>query len=339
MDNGTQVSQLAPDDFIVWTKLIYRRGRILFPLASGLLSLLAACLARVTELLQEPWFYAGLLTFHCLVCVVLLFSIPKSRADITIEPRAATAVEQFFEVWERLWVFWIFLYLLIATNAWMTFFDLPNGDGWLWASLENLFNNLQTMGLVLMYIVLTKTTVDLKKAQSKLPWAKGLSVVAVVTTAEGFLRFFHQNAPSVLSDTLSSPDIFRWLSGICAGVALALVVGRLDSKYVNPPTLVMPLLYLYAIIQPAWSVFDNPEERLVRNVLMLVALALKCLLFIFVAWLLESGVLFFYLERMAHLIDHAQDERRKYLGRLVNGATNGCVGQPQGNSLRSASTP
>src|SRR5262245_9116829 len=176
MGNGTQVLQLASDDFTVWAKLIYRRGRILFPLASGLVSLLAASLARVTEFLQEPWFFAGLLTFHCLVCVVLLFSIPKPRADITIEPRASAAAAQFFEAWERLWVFWIFLYLLMATHAWMVLFRLPGGESWLWTSLQNLFNNLQTMGLVIMYIVLTKTTVDLTRAQSKLPWTKGYSV-------------------------------------------------------------------------------------------------------------------------------------------------------------------
>ncbi len=69
-------------------------------------------------------------------------------------------------------------------------------------------------------------------------------------------------------------------------MALALLVSRFDSKYVDPPAVTVGLLYFYAVIQGAWPVFRYEDDLML--VLTFVALVLKCLLFLFVSWLFES---------------------------------------------------
>jgi len=308
----------APPDFGRWIRSLSRRAGVIVPLLSAAGSSLVGVYSLATRIVDNHWFRIGLFSFQVVVCLVLLFLIPKPKTETSVSRRAATAIEQFVEAWERLWLCWVLLYLVwTAKEAVAIMFGAAAADSPYWRFGLNLANNLQTMIFVVVYLVIAKSTVDPARAVSKLPWNRGFAILACVT----MLDFV-----ATLAVTLTGvQEAFRplvhfastgmlWACGMASGAALALVVGRLDSKFTNPPTWSVVLLYLYALIQVPWVQFADNE--LVETVMVSAALVLKCLLFLVVAWMLQSGVLFFYLDRLADLIANVESERDDYLRRL-----------------------
>jgi hypothetical protein len=96
------------------------------------------------------------------------------------------------------------------------------------------------------------------------------------------------------------------LLAIASGVALALVVGRLGSKYLNPGPMVIGLLYLYAIMQPAAAAFDNPAILLIATT---IALPLKILLWLVCVWAFTTGVFAEYAYELRELIVQVDAKR------------------------------
>ena len=252
-----------------------------------------------------------------LVILVLLTRLPKSLAG----PHAWAGAEQRLRLalaaagdlrryWGAVWLAWLFLYLGLTAAAFLGILPSPEAPPataarWLAVGL-NLVQNGATVLLFLAYEVVARPTIasDLSRKQ--------------VLPPEAWLAF------AVLLPLLESAVIgfgggwevqqwFGWISGFAQGTALALVVGRLDSKYIGPPAPVVACLYFYACIQGAWPVFQfHPELMLVLTFL---ALVLKCLLFLFFAWLFESRIVLYYLERLRQLDAGVRGERRDFLSR------------------------
>ena len=82
------------------------------------------------------------------------------------------------------------------------------------------------------------------------------------------------------------------LTGIAAGIAMALYVGRLQSKFLRPGPALLILLYSYTAIQPlVLYIGRHPGWGML---LLDFALFLKCVLYLYMAWLFQSGLLLFY---------------------------------------------
>jgi hypothetical protein len=117
-------------------------------------------------------------------------------------------------------------------------------------------------------------------------------------------------------EVLYTHQVFELVSGMANGVALALLVGRVDSKFIDSPRAVVAVLYLYAIIQPLWP-FLGAEPY--RAILSTMALLLKVLLFLFVTFTVESGLLTWYFVQVRRLIDEGGKTRTAFLkGQLTN---------------------
>ncbi len=255
---------------------------------------------------------------HGLVILVLLLRLPRAWVrprtwtDATASLRlAAAAASDFRRYWGAAWTCWLFLYLGLTAGA--IFGLLPSSEvpyssasRWLIVGL-NLIQNGATVMLLLGYEVLARPTIeaDLTRKQV-LPTEAWLAFALLLPLLEA----------AVLGAGLSwqLQQWFGWISGFAQGTALALMVGRLDSKYLEPPTVVVALLYVYAAIQGAWPMFQSHHQLML--VLTFLALVLKCLLFLFVAWLFESQVLLFYLERVRQLDHGVRTERADYLARI-----------------------
>ena len=255
---------------------------------------------------------------HALVILVLLTRLPRAwvrpqawehgASPLRLASAAAVDLRRY---WGAAWTFWLFLYLALMAASLVGLMPIigdppPAGVRWLVVGL-NLIQNGATVMLLLGYEVLARPTIeaDLTRKQV-LPTEAWLAFALLLPLLEA----------GVVGGGLSweIQQAFGWISGFAQGTALALMVGRLDSKYLEPPALVIALLYVYAAIQGAWPALQAHDELML--VLSFFALVLKCLLFLFVAWLFESRVLLFYLERVRQLDRDVRREREAYL-RLV----------------------
>jgi hypothetical protein len=225
---------------------------------------------------------------------------------------------QFYGVWRLLWLFWFVEYLVLTTKQALELFPSKIVADGIGASLfqagANFGNNLPTLALAILYIIASERTVTIDGQTPEadhLPWDRGIAVLVLFTALELSVRFAaFEKVPGILPGT---PEIFDWVSGIAAGLATALLVGRLDSKFIDLPSWSVIALYAYAVIQVGWPGF---QQESVRAVLLTVALTLKLLLFVVVCWLFKSGVFLFFLERVGALYDEVANERQLFLSRV-----------------------
>lgn len=80
---------------------------------------------------------------------------------------------------------------------------------------------------------------------------------------------------------------------------MALVVGRLDSKFLDPGTWVVAVLYLYAVIQPLAIYFEDADSRFYATTL---ALFLKAFLWLVFYWAFTDGRLWNYVVAIRKLL-------------------------------------
>jgi hypothetical protein len=307
----------ATADFNRWLRNLYRRAAIIVPAVCAAVSWLFGAYTVASRSVDGHGFRIALFAFQMLVCMVLLFLIPKPRTDQSISRRAAAATEQFIEAWEKLWLCWVLLYLVFCARETCAVVAPSAAESPFWSCGLNLANNLQTMVLVMVYLVISKSTVDTNRSNSKLPWTRGIALLALASVLHllATVAAVYVPATSTLRPIVDfAVKCIPWASAIASGLAMALVVGRLDSKFADPPTWAVTLLYLYALIQVLWERFG--QDPVVETVVISAALMLKCLLFLIVAWMLQSGVLFFYLDRLAYLITNVESERTEYLRKL-----------------------
>lgn len=121
---------------------------------------------------------------------------------------------------------------------------------------------------------------------------------------------------------------FEFGSGIASAVIMAMLVGRLDSKYLDLDPWVLVVFYTYAAIQPSWSVLAliapsggvHPDIELT---LFVIAWAAKAVLFVVWAWLFHTGRLDFYFLRISRL-----DERLSADWRALTAVDAEAQGEP-----------
>lgn len=104
------------------------------------------------------------------------------------------------------------------------------------------------------------------------------------------------------------------LTGIMAGITMALYIGRLQSRFLGPRFWILYLLYSYTAIQPLVLYIQDHQRWgwIVLN----FALLLKCLLYIYMAWLFQSGLLLFYFASVKRT-DTALRKQRKAFRKLL----------------------
>ncbi len=415
--------EMPPANFSSWVKKLFFKGQVLFPSFIAGMSVVLAIINFSQEKLEAFKVNSskGLMIISlvvALICIILIFLIPRPKEYKIFTDRAGTALEQFLGIWKFLWFTWVVMYGFWAIKATRPDFqekpatlvlsidtDSLKGDspklkddtithlktttltyeslakpennpvrkGYsihdgkskvssqhvpkqfevsivtkfpyqeirsseskgmrinrfifstnegsrigsiekkFWVIWMNFLNNLQTLAMVLCYIVLAKSTYDIKRHKGKIPWIEGAAIVVIFTIVDVMIN--------VLPPDIIDPQLFqklsvflKWICGLGAGISIALFAGRFDSKFIGAPSWCIIALYLYALIQVPWVQFEaNPQIELI---LVFVALFLKCLLFLLVAWTLHSGVMYFYLEKVAGLLENAGKEREEYLAKM-----------------------
>jgi hypothetical protein len=327
---------------ITFSRWMLRSGRtITTALAAGVC---LAVLISVWGLFNNPWALAALCWLHFTVIAFAFLLSPRPRgsevfrdADPALEAevmedcgyggrpvewmeakeQADEALRQHRMCWKMLLASWSLLYLMLAFKALPAFG--PGAEavghnlqalGHALTVLATLFNNCSSLALVLCYIILNEMTVIRESGRpvSDVPWLEGLLILVVVTFGELFSVGVAamQGGPGTeggVSIIIRGAD---WLSGVLGGVALALYVGRLQSKLLGSAVWLPPLLYFYTALQPLYAHIDQDLQWALW--LISGALALKCLLYLYVVWLFKSGRLLYYFLRIRRVYEGMEAE-------------------------------
>lgn len=231
----------------------------------------------------------------------------KARGD------AEKALRDYRKLFAWLLAAWATLYLCMLLRFYF-------GNNNTLTSIFTQANNINTLCIWLCFHVLNQPITTENKSRDKkgLKFADGqlrmdwlVPVVVVMLLwfglEFGFASSFPQKADSIRQAS-------KFISGMLGGVAMALFVGRLQSKFLKSPSALVYLLYLYTVIQAMFIFYgdDSVTGETWTAVVMQSALFLKCLLILYMFWLFQSGRLLFYLVRVRRASDQADDEWGKF---------------------------
>lgn len=201
------------------------------------------------------------------------------------------------------WLCWFGLYLFKMTVALLpTAFNISMDSPWL-GHLENLLGNASSVTIFWAYWDLTRNTHNLatSKRMSLTPQFVTILLLVPLFLLDVFLR------------TEGAPQSYRdLLSGFLSVFALALFLGRLESQLIRAPLPLMLVNYCYVGLQTAYPLL--PEgNKLFATLAYIAAMWLKLGLFMLVVWLLESGVLLYYLMEIRTVGNRVELGRPSYL--------------------------
>jgi hypothetical protein len=238
---------------------------------------------------------------------------PKDTNTYNAERRLALAAsDQFQGFWVWLIAMWLFFYLTLFVRA------LAGNGSPIWDAGIDSLNNLQGVLLFLCYWVLTTITVSSDRDQKQKPFPYALLFV-------GLLLFFVADVS--LPGDERTRMVFRLLSGLWVGVSMGLLIGCLESEYLNVDRgrypisrrFVISFLYLYSVLQVSYVGFGfrslhdlRPDLALVENIGTILSLPLKLLFIGLCYWLLREGRLEFYMQKTRQAIETADADWREF---------------------------
>jgi hypothetical protein len=198
-----------------------------------------------------------------------------------------------------LFVSWLLYYAVAAITASMKLTG-PYPDAFI-----TTLDTVTTVILFWMYLELSRITLgdsvhDPKSQSQQIVFARVMSVCTILAIivplwyAAGATKISGQASSSILL-------VCEVIASCLAGVALALVVGRLGSYYIDPGSGTLAFLYLYAVIQPTSAVF--PEHPFVMLLATTIAFPLKVLLWLVCVWAFTTGTLAEYVYEIRVLIE------------------------------------
>jgi hypothetical protein len=227
------------------------------------------------------------------------------------------ACNQFRDSLTMLVATWIGFYFLVFLRQAQTI-DF-RWDPWI-----DLLNNLQGVFLFVCYWIMTaKTRVsdESQLEQGQDGQSRYLWPVYCVLLWSVLLFLIADVSASPRADGPSTVrTCFQLLSGLWVGVSMALLVGCLGGQYLGHPRKVTLLLYLYAALQLAYVGFNVPSAAVqgtsansvartgsgtyfLEEFTTVTSLPLKLLLIGYWYWVLQNGLLAFFLKKTRDDID------------------------------------
>jgi len=228
---------------------------------------------------------------------------------------AKKSLRLFFRYWKLLLSAWGLLWFIMIWNFTglhqLHFEKLEHALNIVATSL----NNYNSVAIALCYVVLNHPTIsssnvsntNLVRLSKNLEGWGGLGII-LFASCEVLLLLIKSN--QWLTTEL---PLFDVISGLIGGISLALFVGRIQSKFLGSSSWLPAVLYAYVAIQSLYMAIAPPQSQKGGAILIATSLLLKCLLFLYVVWLVKSGRLLFYFVRVRTIYDKANPEWRKFI--------------------------
>jgi DNA-binding winged helix-turn-helix (wHTH) protein len=225
------------------------------------------------------------------------------------------ALKQYANYWRWLLLSWLSLYVFLAVIGFKGLDVstlIANADveiqllGIRLSLFNTLLNNWNTGMLFLCFYVLNKQMKDESERRNfaDTPFIGfAFFLLIVLTTVFEFMSVANISKSFI-------PKGASLASGIAGAIAMALLVGRLQSKFLGPRLWLLIVLYSYTAIQPLFLYLEKNDIWAV--VLIDFALILKCLLYLYTAWLFQSGDLLFYFARVRRIYRTVPEQRKAF---------------------------
>ncbi|HYV14192.1 MAG TPA: hypothetical protein VE980_25010 [Pyrinomonadaceae bacterium] len=157
------------------------------------------------------------------------YEAENQEAWIKFKQGANKVIKQFAWFWVLAWFSWLVHYIYLLVHS----LDFLTTD----VAVRNLLNNVNSLMFVFLFMTLTVST----SKYGALFWSKLLCSVLVMFGIELLsYRLSGRNEVVALA--------FTAISGLFASVALASFVGSINSKFINVPVWLIPILYLYVTL-------------------------------------------------------------------------------------------
>jgi DNA-binding winged helix-turn-helix (wHTH) protein len=225
------------------------------------------------------------------------------------------ALTQYSNYWRWLLISWLCLYGFLAILGFKgldlsSLIASPVAEmqllGIRLSLFNTLLNNWNTAMLFLCFYILNKQMKD-ESAKRNLVDTPFIGVafflMIVLTTVFEFMSVANISKSFI-------PKGASLASGIAGAIAMALLVGRLQSKFLGPRLWLLIALYSYTAIQPLFLYLEKNDIWAVA--LINFALLLKCLLYLYTAWLFQSGDLLFYFARVRRIYRTVPQQRTAF---------------------------
>lgn len=222
------------------------------------------------------------------------------------EPILQKRLRLFTRWWSAMLASWVALYIVYAWETWrIDCFAASTNE--VASVLEAVFNIVNTAMVILCYNVLNQEPGRQRRSSGVItaPAAIGIALLVLIPLLSQSRSLTPQQGLAALT----------LLTGLYAGVYMALFVARLQSKFLDPAPWLVVLLFSYTAIQPLALYIQNSKEW--AWAVLDYALVLKCLLYLYVFWLIESGDLLFYFREVKRNYDDRVDQRRRAHRRLL----------------------
>lgn len=207
--------------------------------------------------------------------------------------RATKDVEKFRNLIMIIWFSWglYFFYAALLKPFGNSMFEVP---------LEVLFNNVTFVAFFGCYVKLNEPKTKVIK-EKLVPWITGMLIVFVIHST--ILRYKAIDAEIIDS-------VFLLISGVLNAFAIAVFLGRIESKNIFTPSHYVWIMFIYSALQPLIIISSFGEvdismtegvEKISTESMMTIAnirlwlLAIgKGFFFLFTLWLFESKRLIYY---------------------------------------------
>jgi hypothetical protein len=136
-----------------------------------------------------------------------------------------------------------------------------------------------------------------KKKQSKLIYFSSFIIGILIIAFPILFKFVFENSEYSHSNIFGYLTLFNAISGILNAIALALLIARLDSKFIALPSWLVAVLYTYAAVQPLFVAFDQPDaiNEVIKTAVLLIVFIFKIYFFFIILYIMQTGRLYSYL--------------------------------------------
>lgn len=240
--------------------------------------------------------------------------------------RMEVSIKQFYYSWIVVWCVWLLLYI------WKLFVPLMgNGEFTCRFSyfMENILNLLNSFAMFFIYMVISFSTVRVSTNDGD---CKQMHIGVICLIVIGALCFGTDFIGLYTNENYVSLQFaIRLVIGMIASLSMMVVLGRLNSSYLDIPQWLILSLYVYAAIQmlyPLMFLLDIGEidtenwymmhKIHIQLLFYFLTFGGKVCLFMVILWIIRRNRFLFFLVHKAHSLAES-DEMLETFNRTYDG--------------------